>query len=92
MWIVPWDLFLMKKLLKSEICGSRDWKVAEKLIKRCWKSCWGVHSSHYIKSTITAHKERKKKEKKKTETSESPDVDAKRRNNPIQTHTKNAQN
>ena len=20
-WIVPWDLFLMKKLLKSEICG-----------------------------------------------------------------------
>ena len=51
-----------------------------------------MHSSHYIKSTITAHKERKKKEKKKTETSESPDVDAKRRNNPIQTHTKNAQN
>ena len=33
-----------------------------------------------------------KKEKKKTETRESPDVDAKRRNNPIQTHTKNAQN
>ena len=21
MWIVPWDPFLMKKLLKSEICG-----------------------------------------------------------------------
>ena len=32
-----------------------------------------------------------KKEKKKTETRESPDVDTKRRNNPIQTHTKNAQ-
>ena len=30
----------------------------------------------------------KKKKKKKTETRESPDVDAKRRNNPIQTHTK----
>ena len=48
-----------------------------------------MHYSHYIKSTITAHKERKKK--KKTETRESPEVDAKRRNNPIQTHTKNAQ-
>ena len=23
MWIVPWDPFLMKKLLKSEICDSR---------------------------------------------------------------------
>ena len=51
-----------------------------------------MHYSHYIKSTITAHKERKKKrKKKKTETRESPDVNAKRRNNPIQTHTKNAQ-
>ena len=23
-WIVPWDQFLMKKLLKSEICGSMN--------------------------------------------------------------------
>ena len=31
MWIIPWDPFLIKKLLKSEICGSRDWKIAEKV-------------------------------------------------------------
>ena len=24
MWIVSWNPFLMKKLLKSEICGSRE--------------------------------------------------------------------
>ena len=24
MWIVPWDLFLMKKLLNKEICGSHE--------------------------------------------------------------------
>ena len=50
MWIVPWDLFLMKKLLKSEVCGSRDWKVAEKVT---------VCTVHTPKSTITAWKEEK---------------------------------
>ena len=38
MWIVPWDSFLIKKLLKSEICGSVnnvryaliDWKLPDK--------------------------------------------------------------
>ena len=24
MWIGLWDLFVMKKLLKSEVCGSRE--------------------------------------------------------------------
>ena len=38
---------------------------------------------HTILSQQSRHRE-----KKKDETRESPDIDAKRRNNPIQTHTK----
>ena len=56
MWIVLWDLFLMKKLLKSEVCVSRDWKVAEKVT---------VCTVYTPKSTITVLKKKKKKKEKK---------------------------
>ena len=52
-------------------------KGTEKVVEMC--------TGHTILSQQSWHHKQKKK---KTETCESPDVDAKRRNNPIQTHTK----
>jgi len=33
--------------------------VTEKLIKRCWKNCWGVHCSH-LSSQQSRHRGKKK--------------------------------
>ena len=52
MWIVPWDPFLIKKLLKSEVCESCDWKVT------------GVHCSH---PKVNNHCLKKKKKEEKEE-------------------------
>ena len=57
MWIVSWDSFLMKKLLKSDVCGSRE---------QC--TCARVHCSQE-KSTFIAKKKRER-EKRDVETQE----------------------
>ena len=81
MWIVPWDPFLMKKLLKNEICGSvnstqcivRHGKV--NLCGYCsWNSTW----------TVTAFPETSTPKRKKKEEEEEEEENAKRANTETQ--------
>ena len=66
MWIVPWDPFLMKKLLKSEICRSVNsarcaligWKRVRK-VKLCGYCAWTVAAKFdfsYFFQPISAHR------------------------------------
>ena len=65
MWIVPWDPFLMKKLLKSVICGSVN-------SARIYCSLWKVNICGYcpMNSNRITPKcvKTKKKKKKRTKT------------------------
>ena len=75
MWIVSWDPFLMKKLLKSEICGSvnstrcavigqKNWKV--KVCGYCLlNSAWTVATTS--KTLQNAWKKKKKADKTQTQ-------------------------
>ena len=68
MWIVPWDPFLMKKLLKSEICGSMNsarcaligWKKARKVKFCSYCSC----TVHEQQPQVSQTREKKKKKQK----------------------------
>ena len=52
MWIVLWDPFLMKKLLKSKVCGSMNSKIcAEK-----WKKSNFVATVHE-RETVTVNEQ-----------------------------------
>ena len=71
MWIVPCDPFLMKKLLKSGICGSMN---SARMHCSLWKSQYlqllfneqCMNSSHITPKRVkTKKKKNKKKEKKK---------------------------
>ena len=49
MWIVPWNPFLMKKLLKSEVCGSHE-------------QCTGPTGMHCSHEKVNNHDPKKKNE------------------------------
>ena len=75
MWIVPWDPFLMKKLLKSEVYGSRALFTGPTgLIKEAEKStiygyCSWKMAVRPLNACVAAEeKKKKKKEKKREET------------------------
>ena len=57
MWIVSWDPFLMKKLLKSKVCGTREQCTVALFTTELVKSC-GLEKKNKNK------KEKKKKKKK----------------------------
>ena len=70
MWIVPWDPFLMKKLLKSEICGSRVlFTGPTDVLKIVEKSKFSttVHAQ-YMNSSLCLQLRVKQKKKKKGKT------------------------
>ena len=87
MWIIPWDPFLMKKLLKSEICG--PWTVHDMhwLAENCLTSqtlrLLFMHSAWTVAITVKFISKRmeKKKKKKKTQT-QTPDPNAHNKFNP----------
>ena len=72
MWIVPWDPFLMKKLLKSEICGSVNsaqcaligWKLFDKSNCAATVHAQCMNNSRNSKICPKMRGKKKKKEKK----------------------------
>ena len=71
-WIVPCDSFLMKKLLKSEICGSVNsarcaligWKLFDKSNFAATVYAQYMNSSHNSKICPKTCEKKKKKEQK----------------------------
>ena len=63
---MPWNPFLMKKLLKSEICGSREQYMGPTdMLKRAEKSkCSATVHAQYMNSSICLQLRVKKKKKK----------------------------
>ena len=62
--------------------------VTEKLLKSWLKGAGKVAEVCTVHTILSQQSRHREKKKKRAETHESPDMDAKRRNNPIQTHTK----
>ena len=71
MWIIPWDPFLMKKLLKSEICGPWTVHGMHWLAENCLTSqtlrLLFMHSAWTVAITVKSVPKRVKKEKEKKE-------------------------
>ena len=66
MWIVPWDPFLMKKLLKSEICGSVNSARCVLIGCKEWEKSNFMATVHAqcMNSSYKSHKRVQKKKKK----------------------------
>ena len=75
---MPWDPFLMKKLLKSGICGSMNSTLIHCLLQKS-QHLLLLFNEQYINSNhITPKRVKKKKKKKRTKT-QNADVGSKRR-------------
>ena len=77
---MPWDSFLMKKLLKSEICGSMNSTLMHRLPQKS-QYLRLLFNEQYMNSNHIFSKTREKKKKKKKERTktQNADVGSKRR-------------
>ena len=75
---MPWNPFLMKKLLKSEICGScKQYMGPTDMLERAEKSkCSATVHAQYMNSSICLQLRMKKKKKRKKENVKEENEDA----------------